>query len=312
MSTPPPSTAASLPAARARALAALVLVQVLFGVWPVVGKLAIPAFGAGGLGILRIGGATVAFAAIARLARVPPIPWRDQPRLLLLSVLGISANQLLFVHGLARTSATHAALLTTTIPIQTLIVALALGKERFLPLRAAGALVSLAGVVVLVTGRVQGGDVTVAGDLLVVANTVVYAFYLILSRDLLARHSPLAVLPWLFGWGFLTALPFTGIPPLRGHPPEAWAALAVIVLGPTVGTYWLNLVALRTVPSSVVAIFIALQPLVAGTLAVPLLGEKPTVRAAFSAVLTLAGVLLATRAGGTPNEKTTTSASSQG
>lgn len=312
MSTPPPSTAASLPAARARALAALVLVQVLFGLWPVLGKLAIPAFGAGGLGILRIGGATIAFAALARLARVPPIPWRDQPRIVVLSVLGISANQLLYVHGLARTSATHAALLTTTIPIQTMIVALLLGKERFLPMRVAGALVSLVGVVVLVTGRSTGGDVTVAGDLLVMANTVVYALYLILSRDILARHSPLAVLPWLFGWGFLGALPFTGIPPLAGHRPESWVALAVIVLGPTVGTYWLNLVALRTVPSSVVAIFIALQPVVAGALAVPLLGEKPTLRAAFSAVLTLAGVLLATRAAGAPHEKTTTRAPSEG
>lgn len=298
MSPSPPGSDASIPGSRARALAGLVAVQVLFGTWPVLGKLVIPSLGADGLAVLRISGAALIFGAVARLAGAPRLPWREQPRVLVLSVLGISANQLLYIHGLARTSATHAALLTTTIPVQTLIVALLLGRETFDGRRAAGAALSLLGALVLVTGRAPAGDATLAGDLLVVANTVVYALYLVLSRDLLARWPPLSVLPWIFGWGLLVSLPFTGLPPVTGHPPWVWAALAAIVIGPTVGTYWLNLFALRTVPSSVVAIFIYLQPVVAALLAAPFLGERPTARTGLSAAITFAGVLLASRSGG--------------
>ncbi|MFZ5482067.1 MAG: DMT family transporter [Myxococcota bacterium] len=278
-----------------RALVALLVVQVLFGAMPVLGKLAIPAFGPGGVAAARMIAGAVAFFVAARALGVPPLPLREQPRVMLLSVLGISANQLLFLHGLARTSATHAALLTTSIPVLTMLAAWALGRERLSPHRIAGIALALAGVAFLVTGRDDAGAATLAGDLLVVANCSVYAVYLVLSRDLLERVPPLAALPWLFAWGAVGALPLTGLPPLAGHDAGAWVALAVIVVGPTIGTYWLNLFALRTVPSSVVALFVYLQPFVAAALAIPLLGERPTVRAVAALLLTFAGVWVATR-----------------
>lgn len=280
-----------------RALAALLVVQLLFGAMPVVGKFAIASFGAGGLAFFRICGAALAFRAIASATAAPPMPWSAQPRLMLCAVLGVSANQLLFLHGLARTSATHAALITTTIPVQTLLVAMLLGREPLRGRRLLGVALALAGVLTLLTTRSAAGTESVTGDLMVLANAGCYAGYLVLSRDLLARHAPLSVLPWLFGWGLVTALPFTGLPSVAGASAEGWAAAAFIVLGPTIGSYWLNLVALRTVPASVVALFIYLQPFIAATLAVPLLGERPTLRMAAAAALTFAGVWLATRSG---------------
>jgi drug/metabolite transporter (DMT)-like permease len=278
-----------------RALAALLVVQLLFGAMPVLGKLAIPAFGPGGVAMLRMLGAALTFFVAARVSRSPPLPLAEQPRVMLLSVFGISANMLLFLFGLARTSATHAALLTTTIPVLTMLAAWALGRERLQAHRGVGIVLALAGVAWLVSGRDDTGTATLTGDLLVVANCTSYAVYLVLSRDVLARHAPLSVLPWLFLWGAVGALPFTGLPPLTGHDAHAWIAVACIVLGPTIGTYWLNLFALRTVPSSVVALFVYLQPFVAAALALPLLGERPTVRALAASLLTFSGVWVATR-----------------
>jgi drug/metabolite transporter (DMT)-like permease len=103
------------------------------------------------------------------------------------------------------------------------------------------------------------------------------------------------VLPWLFTWGLLSAMPFTGLPTLTGHSAQAWAAVGFVVLGPTIGSYWLNLFALRTVPASVVALFIYLQPAIAAVLALPLLGERPTMRLLGAGVVTFAGVWIATR-----------------
>jgi drug/metabolite transporter (DMT)-like permease len=272
-----------------------VVVQLLFGAMPVVGKVAVASFGATGVAFSRMAGGALAFHLAARALRLPLVPLRDQPAVLLCAVLGISSNQLLFLTGLARTSAGHAALLTTMIPVLTVGAAAILGKERLHLRRVVGIGIALIGAVYLIVGRDPSGVATLTGDLLILANTSVYAFYLVLSRDLLGRHAPLAVLPWLFSWGLVTALPFTGLPSFTGHPASAWAALTFIVLGPTIGSYWLNLVALRTIPASVVALFIYLQPSIAAILALPILGERPSGRLVVSALLSFLGVWIATR-----------------
>ena len=294
----PASDAPRLPAAAsapASALAALLVVQLLFGAMPVVGKFAIAAFGPTGVAFLRMASGMIVFQSLRAALRLPGIPLRDQPAVLLCAVLGISANQLLFLNGLSRTSAIHAAILTTMIPVLTMVAAAVLGKERLQGRRAAGSVVALAGVLTLVAGKDPTGRATVLGDLMIFGNASVYAAYLVLSRDLLARHAPLSVLAWLFTWGWITALPFTGFPTLAGHTQEGWLAAGFIVLGPTIGSYWLNLYALRTVPASVVALFIYLQPPIAAALAIPLLHERPTARLGAAAILTFAGVWLATR-----------------
>lgn len=283
------------PGAEASALAALLAVQFLFGAMPVAGKLAIAGFGATGVAFLRMLGGVVAFHVVRAALRLPGVPLRDQPIVALCAILGISANQLLFLNGLARTSATHAALLTTTIPVLTMLMSAAMGRERLYPGRIAGIFIALAGVLVLVLGKDPTGATTLLGDALILANATVYAGYLVLSRDLLAVHAPLTVLPWLFTWGLLTALPVTGLPTLSGASDEAWLAIIFVVLGPTIGSYALNLYALRTVPPSVVALFIYLQPSIAAALAIPLLDERPTARLLVSGALSFAGVFLATR-----------------
>lgn len=275
---------------------ALLVVQLLFGAMPVAGKVAMGSFGAPSVAFFRMSAGALLFQALRVGLRLPSIPLSDQPKLFLCGILGISANQLLFLHGLSMTSATHAAVLTTTIPVLTLVASAVLGRERLAIRKIVGILLALGGVAYLLAGRDASGHASLVGDLLVFANATVYAFYLVLSRDLLARHSPLSVLAWFFTWGLVTALPFTGLPAVDGHPTDAWLAVAFIVLGPTIGSYWLNLYALQTVPASVVAVFIYLQPSIAAVLAVPLLGEQPTLRLLVSAVLSFLGVFVATRA----------------
>ncbi len=285
----------SVPRSRRAALAALLAVQALFGSLPVVAKIAFQGFGAMGVAAWRIGGAALVFAIWARIARAPSLPWREQPFVLMCAVLGVSGNQLLFLAGLARTSATHASLLTTTIPVLTLLVAVGLGRERLSLRQVVGVALALGGVVGLLAMRDTTGASTLQGDLLILANASIYSVYLVLSRDLLARHAPTTVLPWLFGWGFLTALPFTGLPPVHVEGARAWVTLGYIVLGCTVGTYGLNLYALRTLPSSTVATLIYLQPFVATALAWPVLGEVPGGTMVIAGLVTFLGVGLATR-----------------
>ncbi len=278
------------------AVAALIGVQLLFGTLPVVAKHAFVTLGTSGVACMRIAGALAVFTLLARVTRAPALPRVEQPFVILLAVLGVTANQLLFLFGLARTSATHAALITATIPVLTPLAAALLGRERLGLRRSGGIALALVGVLVLLLGKDAQGHASIAGDLMILTNASVYALYLVLSKDLMGRFPPLTALPWLFGWGLLTSLPFTGLPAPGPAPTSAWLSMAYIVLGPTVGTYGLNLFALQRVPASVVAIFIYLQPFVAGALAWPLLGEAPTLRMAVSALITFVGVRITSTA----------------
>ncbi len=278
--------------ARQRAVAALIVVQILFGALPVAAKLAIPVYGAGGVATARILSGMLAFHIVRLLLRLPPVPWSDQPRIILCAMLGIAANQLLFLEGLAHTSAIHATLIITLIPVLTAFAARVLGYEVLEGRRLLGMMVGVTGVLVLFADSLGSGALW--GDLLVLLNGIAYAFYLVLSRDLLGRNSPIAVLAWLFTWAAPVALLTVGLPPLVG-PPEAAYALLFIVLGPTLGTYWLNLMALRELPASQVASFILIQPVITAVLAVPLLGDRLGPYVIVASVLTSLGVWLATR-----------------
>jgi drug/metabolite transporter (DMT)-like permease len=72
-------------------------------------------------------------------------------------------------------------------------------------------------------------------------------------------------------------------------------ALLFVVLGPTIGTYWLNLYALQRVPPSTVALFIYLQPVISALSAGRVLGEAPGGRTWVAGLLSGAGVWLASR-----------------
>ena len=70
-------TPSSLPV---RAVVALLVVQLLFGLHPVAAKLAFPAFGPGGVSLARVVGAALVFQTVRLVRREPGLPWRDDDR----------------------------------------------------------------------------------------------------------------------------------------------------------------------------------------------------------------------------------------
>src|SRR5215213_1150842 len=84
---------------------ALVAVQLLFGSWPIVAKIALRALPSTGLVAFRVSGAALAFVVLQRvLGQSQTIRRKDYARLALYSLLGVVLNQLLFVKGLSLTS----------------------------------------------------------------------------------------------------------------------------------------------------------------------------------------------------------------
>lgn len=277
----------------------LVLVQVLFATLAIAAKLALVELPAPGLVLLRVAGAALAFALLLgpRLRAVPGAG--DVARLALYSLLGVVFNQLLYVQGLAYTTAINANILITTIPVFTLGIALLLRREQATPAGVLGLLLALAGALVMVgPGGLELNRRHALGNAMILLNALSYAAYLVLSKDLLRRYPPLTVTAWVFLFGIAGVLPF-GAPALAGVElgglsPRTWLLVLYIVLVPTAGSYWLSLWALARARSSVVAIYVYLQPLVTALLAPAVLDERLGLEAVVAGAAIFAGIALVT------------------
>ena len=283
--------------------AALVLVSVLFGANYVVAKVALREVSPLDLVVIRTSGTAILLFAALRLQPRPAAPARltrrDLLELLLYSLLGATINQLCFLAGLARSTATNASLVLVSIPLLTLAFAVLLGRERASARGAIGIVIGLCGALLLLIprGGVDLASSAAVGNLLLLCAGSAYGLYLVLTRPILARHNPLRVVAWVFLLAAVTVLPFgvTGLRSLTsGRVSGAgWASIAYVVIGATALPYLLNSWALVRVKSSIVAIYILLQPIIAASLGRVILHEHFGPYTAIAAVLVVSGVLTA-------------------
>lgn len=295
-----PARADAAPPPRERNLVlALIAVQVAFGGLPVAGKLVLPHMPALALALVRLVTAAVVLLALERVVvRAPVPPKRDLLVLAGLALLGVTLNQGLFLIGLQYTTATNAVLLIATIPAFTLLVAVLLRHETTTAQKLAGLVLSFGGVALLVAGSgIDLGAQHLLGNVLIVANSLSYSTYLVLSRPILARHDPLTVIAWVFVFGTiemaLVATPTLWQIDWAGFDRDAWIGLAYALAAATVFTYGVNNWVLRHASASRVASFVYLQPLVGTLLAWQLLDEQIGWRTLASGALILGGVALA-------------------
>ncbi len=291
---------------RVEGVAALFFVQLFFGAFPVFIKFAFDegagttpralavwrmAFGA----LVLSGCAAVFYRGRLRVARA------DLGRLLVCAFLGIFVNVFLALEGVKRTTVTNSGLLFTLIPVFTYALAMLFRQERYLPRRVAGIGIAMAGAIVLVLSRgagglSAGGDEELLGSLLIVTNCAAYAGYLVLVRPLLARYPSLVVIAWVF----VLSLVFTPILAVgqdlapTGLSERAWLGIGYSLVFPTVVAYLLNMIALARVSASTAAVFIYLQPLIAGAGGVLVFGETLGPSVLLAASLLFVGIALVT------------------
>jgi len=251
--------------------------------------------------LIRVAIAAVIFYIIHTLTSRERITSRaDYGRLALYSVLGVSVNQLFYLYGLSFTTATAAQMLIVAGPAITLLVAILAGREGGTRTKWVGIALAGAGALTLVGSAPEGSRF---GNAIILCNVWAYSTYLVLARDILRRYRPLTVITWIFIFGAFTLLPIGIVPLMRELPAlstQAWLGIAWIIAFPTVAAYYINMWALTQVESSLVSTFVYLQPVMTALMAVPILGEKLSVRMIPAAVLIFAGVAVSIRAGRRP------------
>ena len=117
---------------RAAVVAALVAVQVFFGLHYNAARYIMTALPPRAWATIRIVSAAallMAFVLATRRSKLPRSP-RDLAAIAMFSVFGVVINQVCFVEGLSRTVTSHSSIINTAIPVATLLFAILMGRER--------------------------------------------------------------------------------------------------------------------------------------------------------------------------------------
>jgi len=286
-----------------RSYGLLLIVQMLFGLFPVIAKQLLQPLGPldpYSLLAVRVAGASFCLLVLHLVLVKKPIPIRTEwPRVTWLAMLGVVLNMGMFMVGLQSTDPAEAVLVITTIPVFTYAIAVALGREKLGPWRAAGIALAIVGVAYLTLSSAKLGQAHVVGDLLILGNALSYAAFLVLAKPLIEKYDALSLITWLFLVGTVVFVPIGLAHGLRGEMAALDVAglgrVAFVVLGASVATYVLNTVALRHVPASTVAFFTYVQPVFTAVFAWLLLGQTLSLSILPAAGLIFAGVWLVAR-----------------
>lgn len=226
------------------------------------------------------------------------VPKNDLFRLIALGLMGHTVYQICFIEGLARTTASHTALIFGTSPVIVALLSQLLGHEHVGGAAWMGAVLAFAGEYLIIAGKAppEGPVPTLTGDLLVLAASCCWCLYTVLAQPLLARHSPLKVTALSMAWGFLALAPLC-VPSLltqewRRVSPMVWASTLYSCFFALVLAYILWYRSVHKVGNVRTAVYSNLVP-VTGTLAGWLfLGERLYPTLILGAAAIFGGILL--------------------
>jgi drug/metabolite transporter (DMT)-like permease len=254
---------------------------------------------------VRYGCAAAIFIAITLVwERSLRVSRRQLPLMLVCTAL-LFANQLSFVYALRFTTATTVALLFGTLPIFTALFARGSGVEHLSVRFWVAALLSFAGVALVVIGSGRDLSANLKGDALAIAGAVTWAGYSVAIAPLMRRYSPFR-LSAIFLAAVTIPLALAGSRQIADQDFHfgalVWLGFAFAVLGPLVTTNFLWFTAIDRVGPSRASLFANLQPFFAAIIALLLLSEKITTLEVVGGLGILGGIVLAPRQAPVPPE----------
>lgn len=270
--------------------------------WPLI-KIVLPDIGPLSFCALRFAGAALVLAALAPLLRFPLLPRPgERAPLALIGVLQVAGMLDLGAIGLQAVPPGRAAVLAYTMQMWALPLGLLLARERVTGQRAAGALLTFAGVLVFFNPALldwTDGRVLLGNGLLV-ACAMSWALGATLYRRRGAWRTPFWTQTfWQIAASAVLTAPLA-LAAEHARPLHATAALAgVLAFNWLVATglcYWWWAKSLSVMPASQAGQIVCLVPVTALLLSAAFLGEPLTVGVLVAVGLIGAGILLTIRA----------------
>lgn len=237
------------------------------------------------------------------LVRDWPVIRKHMPLLLLLAFTGFAFNNALSYWGLQHTQALNALLIQSSGPLFVALWSLMLFGVRLSWMQAAGILVSLLGVLVII---LRGDLVALAaiqvnsGDISFAAALFVFGLYSALMPKR-PKINPLSLICFTTGAGAVMLIPLVGWEMSSGDLLKfdtlTVSTLIFVVIFPSTLAYIFFNRGIELIGPNRAAPFFHLVPVFGSAMAILLLGEKPELFHLVGYALVLAGIFAASRRG---------------
>lgn len=286
-----------------RAHVALIAAAAMWGLMSPIGKAAMDA-GITGLLLanMRMIGGAACFWIASLFAPKEKVNPHDLFLLFFASMLGIVCNQGCFTFGLSLTSPVDASIVTTTMPIVTMVLAALFLKEPVTPMKVSGIFLGSIGALMLILsnrGPVSQGGGSMLGDALCITAQVSFACYLTIFKKLIARYNVFTLMKWMFTYAAICFIPFSyhdfAVTDFSDCTVTVWLQVGYVVFFGTFVAYICMLVGQKTLRPTVVSMYNYVQPVVGASASILLgMGHFGWIKA-LAAILIFTGVYVVTQ-----------------
>lgn len=193
----------------------------------------------------------------------------DWKKIILGGFVGLFGFIYLFVMSLKYANPIDISIIMTLPPMFVILIGILFLHRRPSLLEIVGVLISFAGAVIVIVAGNSGkaGSDNLLGDLLAVASTICYAFYLVILESPTAKYKPVSLLRWIFLFSAVPALVLTigfkNLPILHATQAAPWLEIAFILICPTFIAYFLVQPAVKKIGSELVSLYQYLLPVFA-------------------------------------------------
>lgn len=220
------------------------------------------------------------------------------------ALFGLIGSQLSFANALLYTSPVNITIIAAMTPLAVMVLAALVLKEPITLKKVLGVLVGACGAVLIImqsTAMGSGKAGSMIGNLLCITNMVTYAIYLVITRSISQRYSPVTLMKWMFLFAALIAIPLGigDLPTSRIFSDETSLniilRLSYIVIMATGVAYFLVPMALKRIRPTTVSMYNNIQPIVASVIAIILGQDTMSWDKPVAVCLVIIGVYLVTQ-----------------
>lgn len=283
---------------------AILCTNLIFGLNTPIAKSVIPSWIApAALTCLRMTFATLVFWIIGVFFTAEKVSPKDLVIIFFGALFGLVGAQLSFALALQYTSPVNISLIAAMTPVVVMLMAALWLKEPITVKKAAGVGIGAAGALLIIfhSSPVNDNPNGMWGNLLAVVNIITYGLYLIITRTVSLRYTPVTLMKWMFLFSALISLPL-GAPQLlaaeaftTAAPADVLWRIAYIALMATGIAYFLVPLALKRIRPTTVSMYNNIQPLIASSVAIFIGQDVFSWDKPVAAVLVFTGVYLVTQ-----------------
>lgn len=255
-----------------------------------------------GLFFLRSVGAGLIFWLLSLLSSAQRVARRDIPKIFIASVLGFFLTQLSFLEAIPLITPMESSIMSSLSPIYTMLIAAVAVREPITVKKAAGVLLSLAGILYLIMGMNTADPTATSspwGILLMVGNALFFSMYLGIFRPVIERYSVITFMKWIFLFSTIMSAPFAAgeiISVDIAAIPSRWLwELAFLIVFATFIAYFLIPLGQKLIRPTLVSMYSYAQPIIAIAISIAIGMDTLTVGKIIATIVVFTGVLIVSR-----------------